>query len=168
MLDLVSAIEGSAFATWVRESPSLLAYTFILSLHAMGLAVVAGLSVAIDVRLLGVAPRIPLAPARKLFPFMYAGFWVNAASGLSLLAANASGMLANPMFYIKIGFIVAALAVMHVLRGRVFADGELLRTGVAPSGARALAIASLCAWGGAIVAGRLTAYPTLVQGWFGT
>ncbi len=118
MLDLIGVIEGSAFATWVRESPSLLAYTFILSLHAMGLAVVAGLSAAIAVRLLGVAPGIPLAPARKLFPFMYAGFWVNAASGLSLLAANASGMLANPMFYIKIVFILAAIVVMHLLRGR--------------------------------------------------
>jgi hypothetical protein len=167
MLDLIDVIEGSAFATWVRESPSLLAYTFILSLHAMGLAIVVGLSAAIAVRLLGVAPGIPLASARKLFPFMYAGFWVNAASGLSLLAANASGMLANPMFYIKIAFILAALVVMHLLRGKVFADSELLRAGVAPAGARTLAIASLCSWGGAIVAGRLTAYPSLVGGWFG-
>ena len=167
MLELIGAVEGSAFATWIRESPSLLAYTLILSLHAIGLAIVAGLSTAIDVRLLGVAPAIPLAPARKLFPLMYAGFWLNAASGLSLLAASASGMLSNPMFYIKIAFIVAAIVIMHLLRGRVFANEKLLRTGAVPQGARSLAIASLVCWAGAIIAGRLTAYPSLIRGWFG-
>ena len=35
---MIEAIEGSAYAVWVRESPSFFAYTWILSLHAMGLA----------------------------------------------------------------------------------------------------------------------------------
>src|SRR5688572_23358664 len=122
MHDVLVAIENSGFPTWVRESPSLAAYTLVLSLHAMGLAIVAGLSSAVGLRLLGVAPTIPLAPLRSLFPFMYAGFWINAASGLALLAANATGMLANPMFYLKMGFVLAAVLLMRAIKGAVFGD----------------------------------------------
>jgi uncharacterized membrane protein len=166
MLQLLEAIENSALPTFIRESPSLFAYTLVLSLHAMGLAVVVGSSTVIAVRLLGVAPEIPLAPLRGLYPFLYVGFWVNALSGLGLLAANATGMLANPLFYVKLAFIVAGVLVMRSLRRNVFDDA--LESGHAPpSSARKLAVASLACWGGAIVAGRLTAYPYLIQHYFG-
>jgi hypothetical protein len=163
MLDLIAAIEDSSFATWVRESPSIFAYTAILSLHAIGLAIVAGLSSVVALRLLGFAPAIPLGPATRLFPLMYAGFWINAASGLALLAANASGMLSNTMFFVKMGFVAAAVLIMRLIRGRVFSDADLVRSGSAPPAARGLAVASLLCWLGAIGAGRLTAYPYLLQ-----
>ena len=165
MHDLLIAIENSGFPTWIRESPSLWAYTFVLSLHAIGLAVVAGLSSALDLRLLGVARAVPLAPLQALFPFMYAGFWINAASGLALLAANATGMLANPLFYLKIGLVLAAVLLMRGIKS-VFGDPSFVSAGVVPARARLLAGASLACWGGAIVAGRMTAYPGLIQSWF--
>jgi hypothetical protein len=109
VLQLLEAIQNSAFATFIRESPSLFAYTFVLSLHAMGLAIVVGFSAAIALRLLGLAPTIPLAPVGRLFPVMYVGFWINALSGLALLAASATTMLANPMFYAKLVSRAAAI-----------------------------------------------------------
>jgi hypothetical protein len=166
MLDFVNAIENSGFATWVRESPSLGAYTLILSLHAMGLAIVAGLSSAVAFRLLGIARSIPLAPLRALFPLMYAGFWINAFSGLVLLAASATTMLANQMFYFKMGFVIAAVLIMRVTKARVFGNPALLEGDVTVAGARLLAIASLVCWFGAIVAGRMTAYPGLLESYF--
>jgi hypothetical protein len=167
VLQLLQAIENTAFPTWIRESPSIYAYTLVLSLHAMGLAVVVGLSSAIALRLLGFAPGIPLAPANKLFPVMYVGFWVNALSGLALLAANATGMLTNPMFYAKLIFIAGGVLVMRLLRNRVFDEQRLLANDALPREARTLAIASLACWGTAIVAGRLTAYPYLIEYTFG-
>lgn len=166
MLELLEAIENSAYPTFVRESPSLWAYTLVLSLHAMGLAVVVGLSSAVALRLLGFAKGVPLAPLGRLFPFMYIGFWINALSGLALLAANATGMLANPLFYAKLVFVAGGVLVMRVLRHTVFT--EVLASGgqATPSG-RQLAIASLACWGLAIVAGRLTAYPYLIEYYFG-
>jgi hypothetical protein len=166
MLQLLEAVENSAFATFIRESPLLSAYTLALSLHAMGLAVVVGLSSAIALRVLGRAPSIPLAPLRGLFPVMYAGFWVNALSGLALLAANATGMLANPLFYLKLVFIAGGVLVMRLLRGQVFTDA-LSDGGSVPPHARTLAFASLACWGAAIVTGRLTAYPYLIEYYFG-
>ena len=166
MLEFLEAIENSAYPTFVRESPSLAAYTLVLSLHAMGLAVVVGLSAAIALRLLGLAPSIPLAPMQRLFPFMYVGFWVNALSGFALLAANATGMLTNWMFYVKIIFIVVGVLVMRLLRNNVFND-RLASDGTLPPQARKLALASLACWGIALIAGRLTAYPYLIEYYFG-
>lgn len=166
VLHLLEAIESSAYPTFVRESPSLAAYTLVLSLHAMGLAVVVGLSSAVALRLLGVARSIPLAALGKLFPVMYVGFWVNALSGLALLAANATGMLANPLFYAKILFIVGGILVMRLLRHTVFTE-QLANGGAVPASAGKLAYASLACWGLAIVAGRLTAYPYLIEYYFG-
>jgi hypothetical protein len=166
VLQFLEAIENSAYPTFVRESPSLLGYTLVLSLHAMGLAVVVGLSSAIALRVLGWAGDIPLAPLRRLFPVMYVGFWVNALSGLALLAANATGMLANPMFYIKLVFIAGGVLVMRLLRRNVFND-SLAAAFDPPRGARSLALASLGCWAAAIIAGRLTAYPYLIEYYFG-
>ena len=165
-MPFLEAIENSAIPTFIRESPSLLAYTFVLSLHAMGLAVVVGLSAAIALRLLGVAPRMPLAALERLFPFMYVGFWVNAVSGLGLLAANATGMLVNPLFYAKIVFVVVGVLVMRLLRNNVF-NASLAAGGSVAASARPLAIASLACWAAAIIAGRLTAYPYLIEYYFG-
>jgi hypothetical protein len=97
---------------------------------------------------------------------MYVGFWVNALSGLALLAANATGMLANPVFYVKMVFIVGGVLVMRLLRHTVFND-RLASGGAVPSSARKLAVASLACWALAIVAGRLTAYPYLIEYYFG-
>lgn len=166
-MGLIELIENSGIATFVRESPYIHGYTLVLSLHAIGLAIVVGLNWVVALRLLGVAPGIPLAPALKLFPVMYVGFWINAISGLLLLAAHASSMLENTMFYIKMVFIALAVLSLRMIRNKVFADTALLAGGEAPDIARKLAWASLLCWLGAIVAGRLTAYPYFVEAWFG-
>ena len=166
MLEFLEAIENSAYPTFVRESPTLWGYTLVLSLHAMGLAVVVGFSVVIALRLPGLAPSIPLAPLNRLFPIMYAGFWVNALSGLALLAANATGMLANPMFYVKIAFVAGGVLVMRLLRRNVLTE-RLARDGNVSPETRTLAFASLACWGVALIAGRLTAYPYLIAYYFG-
>jgi hypothetical protein len=163
---LLEAIQNSAYPTYVRESPSLLGYTLVLALHAMGLAVVVGFSTAIALRVLGRAASIPLAPLGKLFPVMYVGFWVNALSGLALLGANATGMLANPVFYVKLVFIAGGVLVMRLLRRNVFNE-QLAAGGALPPVARQLAVASLVCWACALVAGRLTAYPYLIEYYFG-
>ena len=71
---MIEAIEQSAYAVWVRESPSFWAYTWILSLHAMGLAIIVGINSIVALRLLGYVPEIKISSLRKLFPWMYLGF----------------------------------------------------------------------------------------------
>src|SRR5438094_462869 len=125
-------LEQTGFAAWIRESDSIWAYPTILFLHTIGLGIVVGINSAIDLRILGLASRLPLEPLEGLFPLMWVGFWINAASGTLLLIADASTKLANPVFYIKMGFIALAVVDVFVIRTRVFA-WSLLRSEITPA-----------------------------------
>jgi hypothetical protein len=155
-MDLLRAIEASDFSIWVRESGSLWSYPTIIFFHSVGLAIIVGLSTAIDLRVLGFAPGIPVGPMEKLFPIMWAGFWVNAVSGLFLTMADAPAMLTSWLFLLKMAIIGLALVTMASLKRELFrrpTSGDVM------SGtAKALALTSLVLWTGAITAGRLTAY----------
>jgi hypothetical protein len=164
---MIDLIQNSAYAVWVRESPSILAFTTILSLHAMGLAIVVGINFIVALRLLGFVPAIPVAPLRKLFPWMYFGFAVNALSGLSLLAANLNNDIHNWMFFVKLSMILFAMINLELTRMRIFDAPGVLQSADLTRRARGFAIASIVFWSLAIVAGRLTEYPNFVQAWFG-
>jgi len=71
---IFKTIEESGLSTWIRDSPSILAYWFILSCHAVGMALLVGASVVIDLRLLGVARDLPLAPLKELYRIIWIGF----------------------------------------------------------------------------------------------
>jgi hypothetical protein len=146
-------LESSRLSLWLVESPSILAFPMVLALHTVGLGLVAGLSAALDFRILGVAPHVPVTAFKRFLPIMWFGFWLNVASGLLLLLAYPTKALTNPVFYLKLALIAVAVAILAALRRR-------LRGGEMPITARVklLALSSLVCWGGAIVAGRLLAY----------
>jgi len=148
-------LESTAFSTWLKESPSLLAYPAVLFLHTVGLVLVAGPSAVISLRLLGVGRQLPIAPLDRLFPVIWFGFWTSAVSGLVMLAVDATSKLANPMFSVKMIFVAASVALMVFVR-RLLKTAEPARR--EPSRGRWLALASLVCWAGAIAAGRFMAY----------
>lgn len=164
---MIDAIENSAYAVWVRESPSIFAYTTILALHAMGLAIIVGINTIVALRLLGFVPEIPVAKLRQLFPWMYLGFTINAFSGLSLLAANLSNDSHNWMFGLKLLMILCAMINLELTKNRVFDDPLVVNGTGVPAAANRFAIASIVFWSLAIVAGRLTEYPHFVAKWLG-
>ena len=150
-------LEGSAFSTWLREEPSLMVFPFILILHTVGLAFLVGANVAIDTRVLGLARGVPLLSLRRYYAWMWAGFWVNAFSGVLLLIAYPTKALTNPVFYAKLALIGAALYLARLIRRHMM--GGTVAAGVrAPRALRMLAAASLAAWGVSIFAGRFLAY----------
>ena len=159
--DLVfSAIEATAFSTWLRESASLWVFPFVLILHTVGLAFVVGANVVVDLRLLGWVPAVPLLSLRRYVRVMWAGFWVNAVSGVLLLIAYPTKALTNPLFYAKLTLIVVALFAARRIwtaLGETAANGAPAAVAV-PANLRTLAAVSLAAWAAAIPAGRLLAY----------
>jgi uncharacterized membrane protein len=161
-MEFLSWIEHSAFSVWVRESPSIFAYAGVVFLHTVGLAIVVGISAMIDLRLLGVASDLPIAPLERFFPIMWAGFWINAVSGSILLAQDATTKFTNPIFGIKMVLIALAVVDMVLLRRVVFRGPQVERN-VSGQG-RLLAVASLVLWFGATTAGRLMTYLGTVSG----
>src|SRR5262249_57366534 len=101
MMQFLASLENSAFGTWVRGPGSLWAYPTILFMHTVGLGFLVGLNVAIDLRILGVAPQLPLAPFERFYRIMWTAFWINTLSGSALLIADATTKLTNGVFYIK-------------------------------------------------------------------
>jgi len=156
-----TGVEANWLSVWVREAPTLLAFPTILALHALGMGLLVGASVAMDLRVLGFAPRIPLSVMETLFPIMRFGFWLNAASGALLLLAYPTKALTNPLFYVKLTLIGLALVVTVVIRKRILNKPKLEDAPVSapvPIKSKMLAVASLALWAAAIAAGRFLAY----------
>jgi hypothetical protein len=162
MTGLLAALENAPVSTWLRESNSIWAYPTVLTLHTIGLALLVGANAALDLRVLGFGKGMAIAGMRPLVRWMWIGFWVNALSGVVLLAADATTKAAAPMFLMKLGLVGLGVAVIVALNRRLY--GPAATPGVITPAARSLAAASLVIWFIAIAAGRLMAYPGLFFG----
>jgi len=146
-------IEESGFSTWVRDSP----FWAIISIHAIGMAALVGASTVIALRLLGVAPDLPLAPLERLYRFIWSGFWVQVVTGILLLIGYPTKSLTNWDFYLKLTLIAIGMIVMHMLRKRVFSDPSMAEVDMMTRG-RALAMWALFLWLAVVTSGRMLAY----------
>jgi hypothetical protein len=160
-------LESTAVSRWVLESPSI-AFGFpgILVAHAIGMGLAAGLSIVLDLRILGVAHGIPLGEMRRSLPVLWFGFWLNAASGLLLLIGYPTKALTNPVFYVKLLLIAGGIGLLRRITREIdtavhrhgHGDGEGERDSGGGPPLKWMALASIVCWTGAITAGRLLAY----------
>lgn len=151
------SLEASDISTWLRESPSIWAFPLVLALHTVGLGLIVGSTVVVDLRILGGASHIPLKPLEKFFSIMWLGFALNAVSGLMLFAKEATTVGVSGVFWVKISLIALAIWVLMRIKTKVF-DDPLIDTRPVPAHVRALALVSILLWAAAITAGRLMAY----------
>ena len=154
-------VESSAFSTWTRESTSVFAFPTFLAVHAIGMALVAGINTAINLRILGVAPGVPLTALRRFVPFIWVGVWLCVVSGLILLIAYPTKAFTNPFFWAKLMFVALGVIQLRAIGNGVLRDSRL-DTGPVPGRGRLLAASSTACWVGAIATGRFLAY-TYVQ-----
>jgi len=121
------------------------------------MAVVVGTCAVIALRVLGVAPDVPLHAFGRAHRLVWGGFVVNAATGMALFAMDAEHKGTQTVFYVKLVCIALALVCYAQVRRRVFVSRSPADV---PAGglAKAFALLSLVLWGGATVAGRLMAY----------
>lgn len=147
-----SWLESVTWRAWIVESPSLFAFPGILAAHTVGLALLAGLTVALDLRLLGAAPHVPAGAFARLVPVMWMGLWLNVLTGFALLLAYPTKALTNPVFYLKLALVAGGLLILRATLRRVREGSEISST------TKRLAAVSLVVWAAAIAAGRLLAY----------
>ena len=151
-------LESTALAIWVGES--LWGYPIMLGSHAIGLAVVVGIFVMLDLRMLRVIRGVSFNAFLSLFRLAWIGLIVNAISGSALFTSQATTFIESAPFLIKISAVISGVIIgifiQRRLRSRA-ADWDNADTNIEPS-ATALAALSLVCWIGAIFAGRLIAY----------
>lgn len=105
-MDLPAALRASR---WV--------YPLVNAVHILGLAVLFGAILPLDLRLLGLWPSLPLGPLiRILVPVSLCGLCVAVISGTLLFSVSAVKYATTPLFQIKMLLILAALANALLLR----------------------------------------------------
>jgi hypothetical protein len=130
-------------------------YAAVSAGHVLGIALLVGAAVALDLRLLGRVRAIPAAAAvRLLGPVMGAGLALAAGSGLLLFSVRPLEYASVPALWAKLALILGALTNAAVFHRRAGRDPD--RAG---AGARiATAVVSAGCWIGALAAGRLIAF----------
>ncbi|OFW22847.1 MAG: hypothetical protein A3H97_10045 [Acidobacteria bacterium RIFCSPLOWO2_02_FULL_65_29] len=153
---------------WVNEFPSSVAiresiygYPYLLTFHAVSMALFAGLIVMMDLRLLGIAyRRTALSQVQKqLFPWQMFTMGLASVSGFVLLYGQPTRYYGKVFFWLKMALMVAAgvnALVFHLTTYRTVAAWDSSQR--VPLGARLAGALSLVLWAGVVVFGRITAY----------
>ena len=150
-------LEHTAIANAIRTTPWM--YPTFETLHYIGLSVLVGGIMLIDLRVLGFARQLSLKSMIGLLPFVWAGFIVNATTGSLLFIYGATGFGTNKAFYLKMTFMVIAglnalafdLAVRRATSDWVSADRP-------PSYVKLFATLSFALWLCVVTTGRWMAY----------
>lgn len=149
-------IQSSGIAHVVQSS--LWGYVIVLSSHAIGMAVLVGLTLVIYLRLLGIAPDVPLPPLRSLMRIALIGFAINLISGSMLFAADAYYFVGSWPFRIKFGLLLLSAVLLGITyRQLQEKNAEQLGPSDASVG-KVIPALGIAVWFGVIVSGRLIAY----------
>jgi hypothetical protein len=157
MMDVLMRIQHSELCQWILGTESVFGYYGILTLHTIGMGIVVSISACIELRVLGFAPGLSLAPLEQFFPLLWLGFWINALSGTILLATDATHKLVSLDFYLKMALIAVAVVTLRMVRKDIFRH-DAIDTASLSTRVKALAFLSLVCWLGAIISGRLLPY----------
>jgi len=131
------------------------------ALHIMGIAVVMGSVVMVDLRLLGLAvPSQSIGEMiGRLMPWTWCALSLNLVTGLLFVVARPGRYFFNPVFGIKFALLVPAVVLAFVIhrlsmRERGYWEGSSVRL----ISGRVIAVVSLSLWVGVVLAGRWIAY----------
>lgn len=156
-MGLLNWLESTSLAEWVRASAY--GWSSMLSLHAVGLALIVGVVFALNLRLLGLYRTLPYTSLHGLMGIAWIGIWVNIVSGLAIFTSQAVSYVSSVPFLLKILFIVLGIVNLTYTRRTLQRDaGQWEAAGSAPSIARWLGLSALALWLLALVMGRLIAY----------
>jgi hypothetical protein len=149
-------LEASGIGEWVRSST--IGYPMMIACHAIGMAIMVGLSLGLNMRLLGLFQGIPYEALTNFLAIAWAGFALNLISGTGLFATQATTYITDVTFLLKMAFVFAGMTTVAMLQSAVKRSSGNWSSAAAPDGIRLLATASIVFWVGATVTGRLIAY----------
>ena len=133
-------------------------YPLVNTAHLLGIALLLGAIIALDLRLLGCWRSVALAPlATVLRPTAIAGIVLAVPMGVLLFAARAVDYVFNPVFQLKLALVLFAIINAIVLG---FSAGwiDALRGAAIRPFVRVAALLSLLLWLSALLFGRLVGY----------
>ncbi len=156
--DWLLALEATALATALREST--LAYPLVNAGHILGIALLVGGILPLDLRLLGLWRSLPLQPLlRVLASTATAGLVLAMGCGLLLFIGRASDYVQSSLFLSKMVVVLAGVVNAARLRWLLSTERGLpTSVGTLPGSVQLGALVSLLAWLSALLLGRLVGY----------
>ncbi len=151
LLPVFRAIQNTPLGAAIRNSPVL--FPCVITVHLVGLAMLVGSILIMDVGLLGVGMRRqPVSEiASQLRGWTAGGALLVLGSGALLFCARAVRCYRNPYFHLKMILLIAATIYHFTLHHRVIRDEARIEPGLR----KLAASVSLLLWIGAGFAGQV-------------
>jgi len=150
-------LESTGYSEWILTSAT--GWPLMLTIHAVGLAIIVGVIFSLNLRLLGLYGTIPYTALRGLMNIAWVGIVLNVITGLSIFMTQASSYVTSLPFIVKITFIVLGIANLVYTQKTLDREAVAWETaGAVPPLGMALAGSSLLFWVVAVVTGRMIAY----------
>ena len=149
----LAALEATPVAQYLRGARW--GYAGVNAAHILGIALLVGAILPLNLRLLGAWPGVPLAPlTRVLVPVAAAGLGLAVATGALLFSVRAReyadlGVVQLKLVLVALG--AAAAVLLHALYGQRLEGASRARL------AAHAAVSTTC-WLGALLCGRLIAF----------
>lgn len=157
MNTFIAWLENSLLSNYMIDSTW--AYPVVLSAHAVGMSIVVGAVLVMDLRLLGFAADARLDSFKSMFTLTWVGVALNFLSGIALLMSGPTQFLHHPVFWIKMGLMFTGVISVYFFWRQINLEGNSIQGMFGASfRVRLLAGLSLLVWLSVVVAGRLIAY----------
>jgi len=127
------------------------------TLHGIGITVFVGIVAVLNLRALGVARPLPLAPLRRLLPWAAGAFLLQLVTGLVIMSRDLPVYVHNVAFWMKMLclVLVGLAAGLSRVTGLSRAEEAVGAGEDAPAASKARAIISLLLWVGVLYWGRM-------------
>jgi Family of unknown function (DUF6644) len=156
LLEFCRWLQYSAPLHAMRESP--IFFPIVATIHLMGLAVIGGAVLVVDLRLLGVAlQNQPVAAlAHDAERWLFRGLVVMVTTGILLFMCFATKYYYLTFFWVKMAALIAVIVFTRSVHRRVALanDGE-----VSPIRRKVVALVSMFLWTTVAIGGRYIGFP---------
>ena len=156
LLDVFQWLEYSSLLVEMRSSPWL--FPVIATIHLLGLAVLGGAVLVVDLRLLGLglSRQPPSKLARATEPLLLGSLLILLATGLLLFMCFATKYYYLTAFWVKLASLFLAVVFTYTIRRRVITAGETKARAISST---LTALVSLSLWISVVLTGRLIGFP---------
>jgi len=154
----LAAIEKLPLAVAMRQE--LWLYPAVEIVHIFGFVLLVGSVMVLDLRLLGLSPRLSIRElSRHVLPWTAGALLLIVPSGLLMFIAHAAEFVGNTAFIIKMSLLMCAGLNAAMFHAGVFRSVAMWDSNTPmPVAARVHALVSLLIWMAVLACGRLLAY----------
>ena len=156
--DFSAALYATPVSTGIRETAGVIPTT--QSLHILAISVVVGSALVMELRLAGVlaTDESPQTVVRRYLPWLWSAVAVLVATGTILVVGEPNRVLANPLFWIKMGLVLFGVVLTLLFRYPILHPQFRLEHARWAALTRPTAWLSLLVWIAVIACGRWIAY----------